>query len=128
MEVLLLNTNNKTSYNLLNSVGQLVFLMFILIIMLYIFYYIMKIIKNIKHNNFPLKNIEIVERQYLNNSCSMIIAKVGGKFLLLSLSKEKVNFIKELVKEDLIINDINNSVNYNFKDIISKKMKKNREA
>ena len=66
-------------------------------------------------------NIKVIEAQQLAPGKSIVIAKVGGKYVSFVLFKENATFLTELEEEDLIFQDETSTVqNMSFVDVFKK--------
>lgn len=73
-------------------------------------------------------NIKIIESQQLAPGKSIVIAKVGGKYVSFVLFKENAEFLTELDEEDLIFYDETSSMqNMSFVDVF-KKVKRDKSS
>lgn len=116
---LLSNTNVSSTSSWLifaRTIGQLFFLIFLFVIV----YFYMNKLKNKTMNpvGSNYKNIEIIERKYINNFSSLTLVKVNNKVLLLGMTKDKINVLTEFDESEF---DFNKKVEDNkFKDIFNK--------
>ncbi len=97
------------------TIGQLFFL---LILFLGLYFCVNKIRTMQNSKNFKTKNIQIIERKFLNNFTSLTLVKINNKVLLLGTGKEKINLLAEFDEDDLNLS--NQDINNKFKNIFNK--------
>ncbi len=110
---------------LLTAGGQLFYTFLIFIFILFLAYYVTKIVATKRMQVLNTKNIKILEMISLGVGVSLAIVEIGGKHLLVSISKDKVSLVTELDKETLVFNE-NGNLNYNFSEQFKKLLNKGK--
>ncbi len=111
---------------LVTAGGQLFYSFLIFIFVLCLAYYLTKVVSVKRMQVLNTKNIKILEMVSLGVGVSLAIVEIGGKHLLVSISKDKVSLVTELDKDTLIFNEKGNS-NYNFSEQFKKLLNKGKD-
>ncbi len=111
---------------LVTTGGQLFYSILIFAFVLCLAYYITKVVGTKRMQVLNTKNMRIIEMISLGVGVSLAIVEVGGRHLLVSISKERVSLVAELDKETLIFNEKGNS-NYNFSEQFKKLLNKGKD-
>lgn len=126
-----LNLNDVNSNNWSSTVemlGQFFFLIIIFIIILILAFYSTKFIANAKIKSTKNNNMRIVESMGIGFQHTIQLLKVGNKYLVISVSKDKVEFIAEIDEKSIDINEDvrveNKEFETYFKEIIQNLKKK----
>jgi flagellar protein FliO/FliZ len=103
---------------------QIVINLTIFIVIIFLFVYVYKrFIATNKLFTRRSKYIEQVDKYYLANDKWIEIVKLGDKYLLLGISQNNINEIREVTQEDL--HELKTEENENvFKTILQKNIKK----
>ncbi len=97
--------NNNSSWLIfINTISQLFFLTVLLIIILSIIKYF-KVDKNIFKNK--QKEIQIIERKYLNNNSQLVSIVFNKEKILLGVSKDNIRMLSKKPLEDSEIKQSN---------------------
>ncbi len=110
---------------LLTVGGQLFYSFLIFVFVLALAYYLTKVISTKRMQVLNSKNIKVLEVVSLGVGVSMGIVQVGEKYLLVSMSKEKISLITELDSSTLVFNE-NGSFSYNFSEQFKKLLNKDK--
>lgn len=70
--------------------------------------------------NSRSSNISIVESQQISPGKSIVIAKIGGKYVSFVLLKDNAVYLTELNEEDLVFHSTEMKNNMSFQDILKK--------
>lgn len=117
---MLLNTGMST----LENVMQLLGLIIVFILILVITYYTTKWIGKANQGLGKNKNISVVETFRVTTNKYIQIIKVGEKYIAIGISKDHIEYLTEIDKEQLIFQEINNNtVSSEFKDILTNMIK-----
>lgn len=121
-----LNKNNELNY--FSMLGPLFLLIFISLVLFFIAYYLNKGLLKSKFTINKSSNIRVIESFHTGFQNSIQILKVGQKYILIAVSKEKISFLCELNKDDLDLIDLSQqSLNLPFDKYLSKYFKKNND-
>ncbi len=129
MEYLLLNAqdfNNAQNIgnswsNMLSMVGQLFFLILVLIFILFLIRYCTKFINNTKYGALKNPNLKIVETISVGPQSYLHIVKVGDKIILIGVTKEKINFICDIDKDSLSLEEKEDTFQKTLESFFKKK-------
>ena len=99
---------------------QLVGLVFILIIILFAAYYTSRLVGKFSLGQLKNSNFQVIDTYRISPNKFLQIVKVSNKFIVLSVSKDNIQFITELEESEVFIRDINNKENLSFKQIFDK--------
>ena len=99
---------------------QLVGLVFILIIILFAAYYTSRLVGKFSLGQLKNSNFQVIDTYRISPNKFLQIVKVSNKFIVLSVSKDNIQFITELDESEVFIRDINNKENLSFKQIFDK--------
>ncbi|MFV0440915.1 MAG: flagellar biosynthetic protein FliO [Lachnospirales bacterium] len=82
---------------------QLIKTIVVFILLIYAFYFLSKYLKKNNINLYGNKsnNLEIVDKLGIGIGCYIAIVKCGTRFFLVSITKEKINFLSEVNESDL---------------------------
>lgn len=87
----------------LNSILQLITLLLIFVFILFLTYWTTKFVGNYQKVSNKTTNFEVIEAYRLSNTKYIQIMRIGEKYLVISVSKDNVEVLTELSKEELII-------------------------
>ncbi len=99
---------------------QLVGLVFILIAILFAAYYTSKLVGKFSIGQLKNSNFHVIDTYRISPNKFLQIIKVGNKFIVISVSKEHVQFITELDESEVFIRDTQSKENMSFKQIFEK--------
>ena len=111
-----------TSDNLLQLLG----LVLLLIVILVAAYYTSRFIGKLKLGQLKNSNFNVIDTYRISPNKMLQIVKVGNKFLVISTSKDSVNYITELEESEVQIREAGTKEKQNFKQILEK-FKNNKE-
>lgn len=108
--------------------GQFAYAFFVLIVMIGLIYFTSKIVKKSKFNLGTSKNIKFVDRMTIGIGLTLGIILVDGRYFLISISKEHINYIAELDGDHLILDDLSKKVEFKeyFNTIVNNNKIKDR--
>lgn len=113
--------------SLMSSIGQAFFVVLILILTLAIIYFFAYMAKRLKIGTSNSNNIKVIEYKNIGNNNNLLIVNIGEKYMLLSANKEHVNFISDIDKENLTLNE-EETQNFNFKQTLDNVFYKNKSG
>jgi len=121
------NANNWSST--LEMLGQFLFLIVVFAIVIFLTFYSTKFIAKIKMKSNKNNNLKIVESIQIGFGQYIMLIKAGDKYLVISVTKDKVNFIAQLdnnsIKEEQAVEQIEDTLFERYlKDIFQKLNKK----
>jgi len=99
---------------------QLVGLVFILIIILFAAYYTSRLVGKFSLGQLKNSNFQVIDTYRISPNKFLQIVKVSNKFIVLSVSKDNIQFITELEESEVYIRDVNNKENLSFKQIFDR--------
>ena len=111
-----------TSDNLVQLLG----LVLLLIIILAAAYYTSKFIGKFKLGQLKNSNFTVIDTYRISPNKMLQIVKVGNKYLVISISKDIVNYITELEESEVQLREAGTKEKQNFKQILEK-FKNNKE-
>ncbi len=91
---------------LVTTGGQLFYSIIIFAFVLFLAYYVTKVVSTKRMQVLNSKNMKILEMISLGVGVSMAIVEIGGRHLLVSISKERISLITELDKETLVFSGL----------------------
>lgn len=109
----------------INAGGQLFYTFLIFILVLVLAYYLTKAVSKKRIQVLNTKNIKILELVSVGVGVSMGIIRVSDKYLLVSISKERVSLITELDENSLDFDEKGNP-KYDFSVYFKKLMNNNK--
>jgi flagellar biosynthetic protein FliO len=103
----------------LGNVLQLLGLIIVFILILVATYYTTKFVgsANMMHNRNS--NISLVETYRINQNKYIQIIKVGGKYIVVGVSKDHIEYLTEIEEEQLIFSEQNGKPVVDFKTVFS---------
>ncbi len=129
MRVFLSNYELTSSHSgsLLSAVWQLVLVILVLVFTLGLIYLCAYFARKFKLGNSvnSSSNINVLEYKNLGNNTNLVLVSVGTKYILLSNSKEKTNFICEVDKDEINLEKADNGDTISFSDTFASVFKKN---
>lgn len=105
--------------------GQLFYTFLIFVFVLLLAYYLTKIVSKKRMQVLNTKNIKILEMVSVGVGVSLGIIRVSDKYLLVSISKERVSLITELEENSLAFDEKGNP-KYDFSEYFKKLMNNNK--
>lgn len=118
-------TTSHTSSDVFSYVWQFINVGFVLIFTIGLIYFFSYLAKKVKAPTGSSKNINVIEYRNIGNNNNLVIVNVGGKYMLLSSCKDRVTFISDLSKDDVVVDNTKNEYKtINFKEIFDKSIKK----
>jgi len=121
------NANNWSST--LEMLGQFLFLIVVFSIVIFLTFYSTKFIAKVKMKSNKNNNLKIIESIQVGFGQYIMLIKAGDKYLVISVTKDKINFIAQLdndsVKEEQADKQIEDTLFEKcLKDIFQKLNKK----
>lgn len=104
-------TTSQTPYPM-STGGQFAYAIFVLITMIALIYFTSKIVKKSKFNLGASKNIKFIDRMTVGIGLTLAIILVDGRYFLISVSKENINYITELDGDNLILENLENKIEF----------------
>lgn len=121
--ILLTKTNGASSFfSYVGMFFQLIFLIFAFLVILFLAYYTTKIFAGAKMKTMKNNNMKIVETISIGFN-NLHILQINEKYYLISSSKEGIRYLKELDKEEIVIENKELSLipfEENFKSYLEK--------
>lgn len=116
-------------YSRANSVWELFGLIIILLLILLAAYFISRFISKLKLGQLSKSNFEIFNSIQIASNKSLMIVKVGTRYILISVTKEHIQYLTELEEEDIKLINSNIEEKNTFKNILDniKNTKKEEE-
>lgn len=115
-------------FSTLASAFKLILLLVVFFVLLYAAHLFTKWYAKSNFVNAKSSNISIIESQQVSPGKSIVIAKVGGKYVSFLMMKENAVFLTELEKEEIILSppkEQNVSFSEAFKKAANAKRKNN---
>ena len=88
------------------SVTRLITVILLFIFVLGITYFTSRYLASFQKKHMGSGNIEIIEGARINQGVALQIVKAGGRYFLLSVSKDGANLISELDEKELNLSEI----------------------
>lgn len=79
----------------------------IFVLVIFLAYYITKILNQRAMNFNKSINFEIIDHIIIGREKSLYIIRIGQEYILIGVSNNSINYIKNINKEDIIINKKN---------------------
>lgn len=112
----------------MQSIAELLGLIFIFIIVLVVCYYTTKFVAGKQLVQKKIGNFEIVETFAISQNKYLQLLRMGNKYVVISVSKDSVNFITELEESEVCRIQENTAVSgKNFKEVLSGLLKNKAE-
>lgn len=108
-----------------NSIWELIGLVLLLIAILIATYYTTKFVGRVKENQLKTSNFELIDSYRIAPSKMLQIIKVSNKYLVISISKDTIEFITELEEDQVTIKDRELTDKLSFKNIFDNIKNKN---
>lgn len=102
------------------NVFQLIGLVLLLILILAAAFFTSRYIGKLSLGQLKNSNFKIIDTYRISPNKFLQIIKVANKFILISVSKDTVNFISELDEAEVLIKEFHTKENLNFKQILDK--------
>ncbi len=110
--------SNQTEVNWSNSfasIGQFFYLLLIFSFVIILAYYSTRFIASSRFSSRYLKkgsaNINIIETAFVGQQSSIQLVKVGEKYFIIGVTKEQINYLTEVSKEDVVIAEEQEQIN-----------------
>lgn len=100
-----------------NSIWELIGLVLLLIVILIATYYTTRFVGRAKGNQLKTGNFELIDSYRISPNKMLQIIKVSGKYLVIAISKDNIEFITELEEEKITIRDFGSANKQSFKKI-----------
>lgn len=114
--------------NWLDMLGQFFLLIIAFVVILVLAYYSTKMVAKVRLNGFKSNNIKIIESVSAGYQNMIQIVKVGSKFYLIGVTKEKITFLTEIEGDDLDITEkSNNEQVFPFEKYLKEYFNKNKK-
>ncbi len=115
----------ENGWSLAKMLGQFFLFIVVLILFLVLFSYLSKFINTAKYKSANNSNLRIIETIVVGYQSSLQLVEVGNKMILISVTKDKVNFICEVDSDSINKDNITKAEINTFKkyldDFINKK-------
>lgn len=115
----------ENGWSLAKMLGQFFLFIVVLILFLVLFSYLSKFINTAKYKSANNSNLKIIETIVVGYQSSLQLVEVGNKMILISVTKDKVNFICEVDSDSINKDNIKKTEINTFKkyldDFINKK-------
>ena len=95
----------------IGSIFQILSILFIFIFVIFLAYISTKLIASNKMKNMKSSNMQIIESVNLGFN-SLHILKINEKFYLISSSKEGIRYLTELDKENISLENFQNTISF----------------
>lgn len=112
-----------TQTSTIENLFQLLGLMILFILILVAAYFASRLTGNSAVSNYKKRNIKIIETYKLGPNKFLQIIEVSGKYILIGVSKDNIEYLTELDKEQVIQLE-GGIAPYGFKDILRSVKKK----
>jgi flagellar protein FliO/FliZ len=103
-----------------SGIPELIGLVFILILILVAAYYTTKIVGRFSIGQLKDSNFKVIDTYRINPNKFLQIVKVANKYVVISVSKDTVNFITELEESEVFVKNSTIKENMSFKQILEK--------
>jgi flagellar protein FliO/FliZ len=100
-----------------NSIWELIGLVLLLIVILIATYYTTRFVGRAKGNQLRTGNFDLIDSYRISPNKMLQIIKVSGKYLVIAISKENIEFITELEEDKVTIRDLGSTNKQSFKKI-----------
>ncbi|MCM1467201.1 MAG: flagellar biosynthetic protein FliO [Alistipes sp.] len=110
----------------MSSVSQLLTVVLIFIFVLVLTYWTTRLAGNYKKQQMAGKNIQVMETVGISASKYLQIVKIGGKYIVIGVSKDTITYLCEINEDELDFSN-NNGAGESFKSILEK-LKKNGQV
>lgn len=100
-----------------NSIWELIGLVLLLIVILIASYYTTKLVGRAKGNQLKTGNFDLIDSYTISPNKMLQIVKVSGKYLVIAISKDNIEFITELEEDKVIVRDVGSTDKQSFKKI-----------
>lgn len=100
-----------------NSIWELIGLALLLIVILIATYYTTRFVGRAKGNQLRTGNFDLIDSYRISPNKMLQIIKVSGKYLVIAISKENIEFITELEEDKVTIRDLGSTNKQSFKKI-----------
>ncbi len=87
--------------NSLSSMGQLLYSIFVFILMIAFIFWASKFLRNKNLGFVKSQNLDIVDKISLGVGNSIAILRCGESYVLVSITKDRIEFLKDLNKDEL---------------------------
>ncbi len=109
---------------MLEGILSAVVTLIIVIIILLLTYFATRYIAGISSASKSTRNITIIEKVPIGQDKSIVIAKVGEKYMLLGITTGGISKLCELAEDELTFADFEAPVPYDFKAVFDKFLKR----
>lgn len=116
----------SAGHGIVSSVSQLLTVVLIFIFVLVLTYWTTRLAGNYKKQQMAGKNIQVMETVGISASKYLQIVKIGGKYIVIGVSKDTITYLCEINEDELDFSN-NNGAGESFKSILEK-LKKNGQV
>ncbi len=109
---------------MLEGIISAIITLVIVIGILLLTYVATRYIAGISGKSKATRNISIIERVSVGQDKSVVIAKVGEKYMLLGITAGGITLLSELLEDELIFADFETPLPYDFKSVFDKFLKR----
>lgn len=108
-----------------NNIWELIGLILLLIVILIATYYTTKFVGRVKGNKLKTSNFDLIDSYSIAPNKMLQIIKVANKYLVISISKDTMEFIAELEEDQVTMRDTEATNKQSFKNIFDSIKNKN---
>ena len=108
-----------------NSIWELIGLVLLLIVILIATYYTTRFVGRAKGNQLRTGNFDLIDSYRISPNKMLQIIKVSGKYLVIAISKDNIEFITELEEDQVTMRDTEATNKQSFKNIFDSIKNKN---
>lgn len=100
-----------------NSIWELIGLVLLLIVILIATYYTTRFVGRAKGNQLRTGNFDLIDSYRISPNKMLQIVKVSGKYLVIAVGKDNIEFITELEEDKVIVREVRSPNKQSFKKI-----------
>ena len=108
-----------------NSIWELIGLVLLLIVIVIATYYTTRFVGRAKGNQLWTGNFDLIDSYRISPNKMLQIIKVSGKYLVIAISKDNIEFITELEEDQVTMRDTEATNKQSFKNIFDSIKNKN---
>ncbi len=110
-----------------NLLGQSVYLIFLIAVVLFFIYIFIKFTNKLRIEKKGLNNMEIIESVSVSFQNSVQILRVGEKYFIIGVNKDKITFLTEVDKGEIKLAEKSEMINFenHLAENLKKLLKKN---
>ncbi len=100
------------------SIWQLFGLIIILLLVLFAAYFTSKLVSKLKLGQLTNSNFKVIDTFQVASNKSLMIVKVGKKYILISITKEQVQYLTDLDEDEINLKVNDTEERNTFKEIL----------